>query len=194
MPIERKSTLRQQHVEHLGERRHFEHRAVADRFGSGLLARASQARCRSTIFLRRVELPRLRDHREHDVERLARGRLEQRARLRLHQPVALEREAQRAPAHRRILLLAADLAAQIGQLLVAADVDGAEHHRLVARGVEHVAVEPRLPALARGKVAETRNWNSVRNRPMPSAPVTLERGDVVAQAGIHHHLDARPSG
>jgi hypothetical protein len=78
--------------------------------------------------------------------------------------------------------------AQIGQHLVAADIDRAEHHRAVSGGFEHVAIEPRLP-LARGSVAETRNWNSVRNRPMPSAPVSEHR-HVVAQARVHHHRDA----
>src|SRR3546814_9534156 len=52
--------------------------------------------------------------------------------------------AQRAPAHRRIFLLRAALDIHIGQRLVAADVDGAEDHRPVARRVEHVAIEPLL--------------------------------------------------
>src|SRR3546814_19758577 len=47
-------------------------------------------------------------------------------------------------AHRRIFLLRADLDIHIGLRLVAADVDGAEDHRPVARRVEHVAIEPLL--------------------------------------------------
>jgi hypothetical protein len=80
---------------------------------------------------------------------------------------------------------------QVGQHLVAADIDGAEHHRLVAGRFEHIAVEPGL-AFARGQVAETRNWNSVRNRPMPSAPVR-PGWHIIAQARVDHHRDALPS-
>ena len=47
--------------------------------------------------------PGLGDHREHDPQNLAARRLDQRAGLRLHQGRAVERQAKRAPAHRRVL-------------------------------------------------------------------------------------------
>jgi len=99
--------------------------------------------------LRLVELPRLRHHREHHVERATRRRVEQRARLHLHQPLPAEREAQRAPAHRGVLVLIL-LVAHVGYRFVAADVDGAEHHRAVAGRLEHSTVEAGL-ALAPGQ-------------------------------------------
>ena len=72
-------------------------------------------------------------------------RLDQRARLRLHQPAAVERDADRAPAHRRVLLpVVAIVLAQIRQRLVPADIDRAEHDGPVARGFQHVAVQPLL--------------------------------------------------
>ena len=57
------------------------------------------------------------------------GGPEQRAHLRAQQPGPVERQPDGAPAERGVLLLRL---AQIGQHLVAADVEGAEHHRLAA--------------------------------------------------------------
>ena len=79
-------------------------------------------------------------------ERAAAGGAQQRAQLRAQQGRPVEPEPDRAPAERRILLL--DVA-HIGQHLVAADVERAEGHRLVAGGVEHGAVERVLLAGAR---------------------------------------------
>ena len=59
--------------------------------------------------------PRLGDHREHHPQHLAARRLDQRPRLRLHQGRAVERQAQRAPAHRRILGLLLGIVGEIGQ-------------------------------------------------------------------------------
>ena len=58
----------------------------------------------------------------------------------------IEPEPDRAPAERRILLL--DVA-HVRQHLVAADIERAEGHRLVAGGIEHGAVERVLLARAR---------------------------------------------
>ncbi len=62
---------------------------------------------------------------------------QQRSHLRAQQPRTVEPEADRAPAQRRVLLLRL---AQIGQHLVAADVEGAEHHRLLPGFRHHRAV------------------------------------------------------
>ena len=57
--------------------------------------------------------------------------LEQRTGLRLHQRRAIQRQPERAPSHGRVLCLVADVG-QIGEGLVAADIDGTEDDRLVA--------------------------------------------------------------
>ena len=106
----------------------------------------------------------------------------------LHQPAAFEREAQRAPAHRRILLVLV-VVVEIGQRLVAADIDGAEHHRLVARRVEHVLVEPLL-ALALRQRRRDEELEFGAEQPDPVGAGHVERGDIVAQPGIDHHRDA----
>ena len=74
------------------------------------------------------------------------GGAQQRAHLAAQQAGPVEPEPDRAPAERRILLL--DVA-HVGQHLVAADVERAEGHRLLAGGVEHRAVERELLAGAR---------------------------------------------
>ena len=71
---------------------------------------------------------------------------QQRAHLAAQQARPVEPEADRAPAERRVLLL--DVA-HVGQHLVAADIERAEGHRLVAGGVEHGAVERELLGGAR---------------------------------------------
>src|SRR5690606_22585606 len=114
-----------------------------------------------------------------------------RARLDLEQPFALEREPQRAPTHRGILVLAAGLAAEIGERLVAADVDSTKDHRLVARRVEDVAVEPRLavPLRQRGRDEELELG---ADQAYSVGPGQAEHRQVVAQARVHHDLDALP--
>ena len=59
--------------------------------------------------------------------------------------------------------------AQIGQHLVAADIDRAEHHRLVARRIEHVAVEPGL-ALARRQGGGDQELEFGAEQPDPVCP------------------------
>jgi hypothetical protein len=81
-------------------------------------------------------------------------------------------EAQRAPAHRRVFLHHVIVMMEIGQRLVAADIERAEDHRALSRRIQHIAIQALLALALRACVAETRNWNSVRKRPMPSAPVT----------------------
>ena len=71
---------------------------------------------------------------------------QQRADLAAQQAGPVEPEPDRTPAQCRVLLL--DVA-HIGQHLVAADVEGAERHRLVAGGVEHGTVERELLGGAR---------------------------------------------
>src|SRR3546814_8116804 len=121
-----------------------EHRAIADRDRQLLVVAREPSALADEEAPRGFIFPRFGYHREHDVERAPGGRLPQRARLHLEQPFAFEREAPRAPAHRRIFLLRAALDIPLGPPLVAAAVDGAETHRPVARRVEPVAQEPLL--------------------------------------------------
>ena len=66
-------------------------------------------------------------------KRAARRRHQQRAHLVAQQRRTIERDADGAPAERRILL---PLPARIGQHLVAAEIERAEHDRLVARRID----------------------------------------------------------
>src|SRR3546814_957369 len=92
--------------------------------------------------------------------------------------------AQRAPAHRRIFLLRAALDVHIGQRLVAADVDGAEDHRPVARRVEHVAIEPLL-AVARRQGRRDEKLEFGAEEPDAARPGQIERGDIFARSEEH---------
>ena len=89
------------------------------------------------------------DHREHQPQFAAAGGAQQRAHLAAQQARPVEAEPDRAPAERRIFLL--DVA-QIGQHLVAADIERAEGHRLFAGGIEHRAIERKLLAGARQRI------------------------------------------
>ena len=89
----------------------------------------------------RRELGHVGDHRQHDPELAPMRGPEQRPDLGAEQRRPVERHADGAPADRRVLLLAH---AEVGQHLVAADIERAEHHRPVAGGVEDRLVEAGL--------------------------------------------------
>ena len=72
------------------------------------------------------------------VQRAAPGAADQRLHLHPHDARPVEPDPDRAPAERRVRLVGA---LHVGQHLVRADVEGAEHHRLVARRVEDAGVE-----------------------------------------------------
>ncbi len=76
-------------------------------------------------------------------QRAAAAGAQQCADLAAQQAGAIEAKTDRAPAERRVLL---DDGLHIGQRLVAADVEGAERHRLGAGGIEHRAIERQLLA------------------------------------------------
>ena len=86
---------------------------------------------------------------------------------------------------------ASGLVFEIGQALVAADVDGAEDDRLVAGGVEHRAVEPLLRlALGQGRRDQELEFGAEQADPVGAG--RAQSGDVVAEARIDHHRDAQP--
>ncbi len=78
---------------------------------------------------------------------------------------------------------------EIGERLVAADIDGAEHHRTIAGGVEHVLVQPPLRlALRERRGDEELEFGA--EQPDPVGAGQVERGDVVAQPGVDHQRHA----
>ena len=127
-----------------------------------------------------------RDHRQHDAKLAPAGSLQQRADLGAQQSRAVEGEADGAPAERRIFLMRDVL--EIGQHLVAADVDGAEGDRLVARDVEHVAVEPLLRLGAREGGGDHELQLGAEQADAGRARFG-ELRQVDRQAGIHHQVD-----
>src|SRR3546814_11975988 len=97
--------------------RSFQHRTIFDLAGHGLALFPQPLALFLDQSLGGVELPRLAHHREHDVERPPRRRLQKRPALHLHQPVPLQRKTKCTPAHCRIFIRLVRLA-QIGQALV----------------------------------------------------------------------------
>ena len=134
-----------------------------------------------------AELPRLADHRKHDVERTAGGAFQQRPCLDLHQRRPAERQAQCAPAHRRVFLLV--VALQIGHCLVAADIDGAEDHRPRAGGIEDTAIQ-RLLAFAARQRRRHQKLEFGAEQPDAIGAGQVQRLRIIGKPGVHHHLDA----
>ena len=77
---------------------------------------------------------------------------------------------------------------EIGQHLVAADVDGAEGDRLVARRIEHVAVEPLLRLGAREGGRDHELQLGAEEADAGGARFGKLR-QVDGEAGIHHQVD-----
>ena len=185
---------RQQQVEHFGQGRHLQHRAIFDRDRQLLLMAVQPFALMLDQSTGGFIFPRLRHHREHDVEYLARARLQQRARLCFHQPVAIKRKAERAPAHGGIVLqLLVAIPLHIGQRLVAADIDGAENDWPVARRVQHILVKPLLLfALRQGRGHQELELGAEQADAIRADQV--QRLRVFAQARIDHQFDALPIG
>ena len=101
------------------------------------------------------------------VQRPALGAADQRLHLHAHDARAVEPDADRPPAERRVRLVGA---LHVGQHLVRADVEGAEDHRLVAGASRGCGRRARRARRASGTVVRIRNCSSVRKRPTPSAP------------------------
>ena len=128
------------------------------------------------------------DHRQHDPQVRARARPEAAPATWVRNSAGRSSAMRMArQPMRRIVLLAG---AEIGQHLVAADIERAEHHRLVAGGVEDRLVERGLLLEPREASPTIMNCSSVRNRPMPSAPDCVEMRQVDQQAGIDVQRDA----
>ena len=94
----------------------------------------------------------LGDHRQHDAQLAPGRRLKQGAKLHAQQARPVEAEADRPPAHRRILFLRGP---QIGQHLVAADIERAEGHRRSPAASSTVGVE--APSARRASASSRRS-------------------------------------
>ena len=132
-----------------------------------------------------VEFRDGRDHRKHDLQRAAAAGAQQRAQLRAQQGRPVEPEADRAPAERRILLF--DVA-HVGQHLVAADVEGAERHRLAVGGLDHGAIERVLLAGAR-KIRRYHELQLGAEQADARGPGIGDMRQVDAQPGIDQQSD-----
>ena len=100
---------------------------------------------------------------------------------------AFERQAQRAPAHGRILRFVADVG-QIGQRLVAADVDRAEDDRLSVGRSEHLGIEPLL-AVAAGQRRGNEELELGSEQADAVRARRLEVRRILGKAGIDHDAD-----
>jgi hypothetical protein len=105
--------------------------------------------------------------------------------LAAQQPGPVEAEPDGAPAERRILLL--DIA-HIGQHLVAADIESAEGHRPLARGIEHGAVKPELLVGARQRVSDHELQLGAEQADAAGAGL-VEMWQVDGEAGIDHQRE-----
>ena len=141
---------RQQLVELVEQGGDFHHRADVDALGQAVSVLAQIRQLALDHGLRLIELVDDADHREHDLQRSAARGAQQRADLAAQQPRPVEAEPDRTPAERGIFL---GDRVHVGQGLVAADVEGAKRHRLVAGGVQHRAIERELLARARQRLA-----------------------------------------
>src|SRR5262249_52779343 len=132
-----------------------------------------------------VELVHDSDHWKHQPQATPAGRAQQRTYLAAQEARPVESEPDRTPAQRWIFLI---YIAQIGQDLVAADIEGAEGHRLFSGGIEHCAIERALFAGA---------WQRRRDHELQfgaeqtdsSRAGVLDMRKVDGQPGIDHQLD-----
>ncbi|GJD71510.1 hypothetical protein MMMDOFMJ_4471 [Methylobacterium gnaphalii] len=127
-----------------------------------------------------------RDHREHDPEGPPGRRLQERAELHAQQGRAIEADAYRAPAERRVLLFEGR---HVGQDLVAADVEGADRDRQVASGGKDRLVE-RLLLGGRRHALRHHELQFGAEQPNALGAGLGEMGEVDQQAGVEVKPDA----
>jgi len=128
----------------------------------------------------------LRDHREHDVERAPSRGAHERAKLLAQDRRPVEQDAQGAPTQCRILFA---IGAEVGQQLVAADVQRAEHHGPIARLVVDALVQLGLrPDVGIGRPRHERNLGAVESDAV--GPGLVEMREVDQEAGVEHERDA----
>ena len=128
------------------------------------------------------------DHREHDAQRPSLGRTDQRAQLLQQHRRPVEAHAYGPPAKRRVLL---GLRGEIGQRLVAADIQRAEGHRLALGLLENAAVEIRLRGdVGIGRAHHERDFGAIKPDAVRARRCQMRQVD--QQAGIQVQRDAHP--
>ena len=80
---------------------------------------------------------------------------------------------------------------QVGQRLVAADIDGSEDDRPVARGFEDLGVEPLLPVAPR-KRGGHEELELGPEQADPVGPAHRQGRGILGKAGVDHHADLHP--
>jgi tetratricopeptide (TPR) repeat protein len=96
----------------------------------------------------------------------------------------LGREHRTLGAHYRCLVALVE----VGQRLVSADVDRAEHHRLLPGQLDDLAVQPQLP-LAAGQGGRDEELEFGAEQADSIGPRHVERGRILGQAGVDHDAD-----
>ncbi len=175
----------EQFVELVEQRRHLEHGPDLDLLGQLVAVPAQVGEFALDQRLGLVEFLDGGDHRKHDFQVASARGAQQRADLAAQQARAVETQSYGAPTERRVLLL--DIA-HVGQHLVAADVEGAERHRLVAGRIEHGAVERELL----GRAGEGRRHHELQfgaEQPDAGGAGLLDMRQVDGKTGIDHQLD-----
>ena len=154
--------VRREAVGEQGRGRHLDHDADLER------RRPSPAPSSTRRVRRAGSSSTRRDHREHHPERMVGGHAEDRAQLRCRgAPAAPDRAGCRA---RRGTGSARAAVSQVGERLVGADVERADHERPPAERLR-ASRGTRPPARRSSGIADPpMNRNSVRNSPTPSAP------------------------
>ena len=131
----------------LGEQgRHLQHGSQLHALGQQTAVALGMLNLAREVQPRRLDLRHAGDHRQHQPQRTARGRADERAELHPHQGRPVEGQAHGAPAESRVLLLRA---AEIGKHLVATDIEQTERNGPLARRVHDRGVERLLRLGAR---------------------------------------------
>ena len=134
------------------------------------------------------ELGDLGNHREFDQEIAAGGGAQQSAQLLAQHRRAIEPDADGAPAHRRIVL---GRVRQIGQHLVAADIERAEHDRPPLGLFVGAPVEGGLIGdIGKGVAGQQRDLGAEQTDPLGAGRAQLR--EVEQQPGIEQELDLDP--
>ena len=188
VPIDRKSSLREEraHREHRG--RDLDHAADLDvRIERHALLAQALLRLRDHRE-RLVDLADRREHRDQDAHVAVVRRAQDRAQLGEEEPRLGEAEADRAQAQRGVGRDAREPVEAL-LLLVGAEVERADRDRLALPCPRRRARYASNCSSSDGSPSRLRNRNSERNRPTPVAPFSSACVEVVGQLDVRVQLD-----
>jgi hypothetical protein len=132
-----------------------------------------------------IEFGNFRDHRKHDAQASAAAGAQESANLAAQQAWTVQPKPDGSPAERWILL---DHALHIRQRLVAADVEGAERHRLGASRIEHGAIQSELVAGSGQALADHELQFGAKQADAAAAGI-VDMRQVDRKSGIDQELD-----